>query len=126
MTDKLTDMVYAQTNFMDRLNVPRLMSDGIMEEQFDSSAHAAEVQKFIPQIMFALVCELGEIGDEINWKHWKKTKREVNHKNLRMELIDAFHFLLEIMIMCGMNADSIHQGYFNKMAENNRRQNDGY
>jgi dimeric dUTPase (all-alpha-NTP-PPase superfamily) len=120
MTDKLEEIIKMQTEFMDLLKVPRFNEVVSMGKLTDP------VQKFIPQIMFALVCELGEIGDEINWKHWKKTQKEVDMQNLRMEFIDAFHFLLEMMIMCGMDAEDIYWEYKNKMTENLARQARGY
>lgn len=119
MSDKLDDIIEAQTAFMDKIGVPRRQ----IETKFPLGT---EIQQFIPQIMFALVCELGEIGDEINWKHWKKTQKEVNMIALRMELTDALHFMLELMIMCGMTSETIHKEYFKKMQENLDRQKRGY
>lgn len=121
MTDKLEEIVTLQRQFMEQLGVPVMNL-----EEPEVSSNNVRVQQMIPHIMFALVCELGEIGDEINWKSWKKTKIRINHANLRMELIDALHFLLEMMIMCGMGANDIFIEYKMKMTENLDRQKRGY
>ena len=120
MTDKLEEIVRLQTEFMDLLKVPRFNETSSMGKL------TPQVQETIPHLMFALVCELGEIGDAINWKSWKKTKHEVDMDNLRMEFIDALHFLFEMMIMCGMDAETIHREYKKKMIENWARQAGGY
>ncbi len=126
MTDKLEELVAVQTKFMDILGVERLHQEYLQPETFDNSVHSHDIQKHIAHLMFALVCELGEIGDELNWKSWKKTRHPVNMGNLKMEFIDALHFLLEMMIMCGMTANDIHFEYLKKMAENIDRQKRGY
>lgn len=122
--DKLDSIVEKQIMFMDRLGVPRLLAS--VTPAFDNSAESLQIQRMIPHMMFALTCELGEIGDEINWKSWKKKHKVVNMSNLRMELVDAFHFLLEIMIMCGMDAETIYKEYGYKMVENICRQERNY
>lgn len=124
--DKLEELVELQTKFMDALGVERLHTEYMQPEQFDNSAHSYDIQKHLAHLMFALVCELGEIGDEVNWKSWKKTRHPVNMGNLKMEFIDALHFLLEMMITCGMDAKSIHEEYVKKMIENIDRQKRGY
>lgn len=121
--DKLEEIVKLQTEFMDSLGVPRI---GPGADLAGTSAVSQEVQRQIPHLMFALTCELGEVGDAINWKSWKKTQHVVDMDNLRMEFIDALHFLLEMAIMCGMDADTIHTEYLKKMSENLRRQREGY
>lgn len=106
--DKLKEMVKLQTELMARLKV-KMYS----EEQ---------TQK----MLFAICCELGEIGDEINWKPWKKTVKVINLVTLRTELIDVLHFALELCIMWGLDADTIFEIYKDKMQENHERQDRGY
>lgn len=120
MSDRLDDMIKLQTGLMDLLKVPRYSEAASMGKLTPA------VQEAIPHFMFALVCELGEIGDAINWKSWKKTKKEVDMDNLKMEFIDALHFLLEMMIMCGMDSKTIYKEYCKKMDENFNRQARGY
>jgi dimeric dUTPase (all-alpha-NTP-PPase superfamily) len=120
MTDKLEEIIKLQTEFMEKLEIPKYNATTSMGKL------TPQVQEAIPHFMFALVCELGEIGDAINWKSWKKTKKEVDMDNLRMEFIDALHFLLEMMIMCGMDAKTIYNEYIKKMSENWARQARGY
>lgn len=121
--DRLEEIIVMQTKFMDQLGLPRVPSGGDIT---NISGDRAIQKTHIPQLMYALTCELGEIGDALNWKPWKKTEHPIDVENLRMEFIDALHFLFEMMIMCGMNAETIHAEYKKKMEENIARQARGY
>lgn len=73
----------------------------------------------------ALIFEIGEAGNEIGWKPWA-TSRHIHHKRYRKELIDAFHFLINLMLLDGMTAEDIYEGYLEKQSINRLRQAAGY
>jgi len=114
--DKLSQIVEMQKALMQRLGVQVL----------EDKKNDALIQEQTKDLLFAICCELGEAGDEINWKPWKRTVKPVNFDLLQTELIDIFHFTMELMIMWGMNAEMIFEAYENKMAENQARQDRGY
>jgi len=114
--DKLNQIVEMQKNLMQRLGVQ------VLEDRRNDVL----IQEQTKNLLFAICCELGETGDEINWKPWKRTIKPVNLDLLRTELIDIFHFTMELMIMWGMDAEMIFLTYEEKMAENNARQDRGY
>lgn len=47
----------------------------------------------------ALVKELGEALDEIAWKPWSVDKDTFNRKQYLAELVDAFHFLMNMVLV---------------------------
>jgi len=47
-------------------------------------------------------------------------------KELKMELVDIQHFLFNMMISVGMNAEELYDYYLSKNKENIRRANSGY
>lgn len=116
MVDKLDKIVRMQLTLMDRLGVQVL----------DDQKNDVLIQEQTRDMLFAICCELGETGDEINWKPWKRTVKPVNLDLLRTELIDIFHFTMELMLMWGMDSKMIFEVYEKKMAENNARQDRGY
>lgn len=73
----------------------------------------------------ALIFEIGEASNEIGWKPWATT-RHINHKAYRAELVDAFHFLLNLMLLDDMTADELYDGYIEKQQINRDRQANGY
>jgi len=114
--DKLNLIVEMQKILMRRLGVQ------ILNDQKNDVL----IQEQTKNMLFAICCELGEAGDEINWKPWKRTVKPVNLDLLRTELIDIFHFIIELMIMWGMDAEMIFLAYGDKMKENQARQDRWY
>ena len=47
-------------------------------------------------------------------------------KELKMELVDIQHFLFNMMISVGMNAEELYDYYLSKNKVNIRRANSGY
>ncbi len=77
-------------------------------------------------LALALMVELGEFIQELNWKPWKKTKKTLKQAKIKEELIDCLHFLFELMILWDLNASEIFSVYLSKMEVNLNRQKKGY
>jgi len=80
---------------------------------------------FLRWNVLALEDELHELLGETGWKPWA-TSRHVNLTAAKGELIDAFHFFMNIALLLGMDADDLFDGYQKKRAKNARRQAEGY
>lgn len=77
--------------------------------------------------------ELQEMLYEVPFfKHWKDYSRMTNSEieeayyKAKEELIDSWHFFMNLMIALNMSADEMLQMYLEKNKENIRRQNEGY
>jgi len=111
--DNLHSIFEMQKKFMILLGQdPSKMGQGVRDEKLSTMA-------------VALADEAFEILRETDWKPWKKPKG-VNHSKAIMECIDALHFVIEMLILLGMNSDSTLHLYKEKMAENVNRQMGGY
>lgn len=84
-----------------------------------------EKQKWTKEYVVCMLDELSEVLGWINWKHWKKEK-PVNELEIKYELIDLLHFLIDTMLVWNMTAEDIFSMYRAKNWENHRRQNEGY
>lgn len=89
---------------------------------------------FIDWNLTALADELHELRGEIGWKPWA-TSRHVNEKEAFAELVDAWHFFMNIMWALGGEsamgstralAESFEAAYDDKRETNARRQREGY
>lgn len=78
------------------------------------------------QFIVAIMAELGEVLEGINWKHWKKTKVEISKDYIKLELIDIQHFLNNLYLIWDMNDEEVNTIYYLKNLENRRRQQSGY
>lgn len=75
--------------------------------------------------MMALQDELHEALNEMSWKSWAKAEY-FNDDRVQQELVDAWHFFMNLMIISGMDAEKLHLRYLAKRKVNIKRQEDGY
>ena len=105
--DKL-DMLFEMQRALDS-DIARLRSlDYTMEE-------------WIQKDVLAMISELGELLDEVNFKWWKN-KKELDHAAIKEELIDILHFYISMCCRAGMTPDELFGIYCAKNKENFDRQ----
>lgn len=76
---------------------------------------------WIQKEILAMLSELAELLDEVNFKWWKNPK-EINYENIKGELIDILHFFASMCIKVGMTAPEVYERYIQKNQENFLRQ----
>lgn len=104
-----------------------------MQRDFQRSINGYEAEHQGPvtritnfkESLFALEHELHEAVDEMGWKSWA-TSRHFNTERVQAELVDVWHFFMNLMIHAGMSADDLYQQFLTKHEVNWRRQQDGY
>lgn len=87
---------------------------------------------FIRWNVLALENELHEMLQEVGWKPWA-TSRHVNEQAALRELVDAFHFLMNLALAIAPRGWDVTQitdefvtEYLFKRLKNQKRQEDGY
>jgi len=80
---------------------------------------------FIKLNYIAVSVELAEMLQEIPFKPWKKSA-VLNKENFKKELIDVYHFILNLTIASGMTVKELQDAYLEKNKENHDRQERGY
>ena len=129
MDDRLAYVVAKQKAIVDRFMDLQSMS-------------TEDKEKKTQEFLLAIIAEVGEIlngetdGEHVNsgikgsgairWKSWKKQQGEPNSDYIKTELIDILHFVLELLIIWGADADEIYARYTGKNAENMKRYDNGY
>ncbi len=78
-------------------------------------------EEWIQKDVLAIVAELGELLDEVNFKWWKNPK-PLNMAALQEEIIDVLHFFISMCIHAGLDANSLFELYTAKNNENVDRQ----
>lgn len=79
-------------------------------------------EQWIQKEMLALLSEMSEVLDEVNFKWWKNPK-PLDQRALKEEIVDMLHFLISMAIDAGMTAEEMTQIYLDKNKENFDRQN---
>jgi len=124
--DIFEHIVRLQTTFAKQFHSMFIKQD----QKFVEDCGSATTRALTALIQGNLACisnEVEEVREWLPWKHWKRYQGfDIDLEELRMEYIDMLHFVLEGMILLGMDHKDIHRYYLSKMAENHRRQAKGY
>ncbi len=78
-------------------------------------------EEWIQKQTLAMISELAELLDEVNFKWWKN-KKPVNEHALKEELVDILHFFVSMCLKAGLTPEELYAIYKEKNAENFRRQ----
>lgn len=117
--DKLTYLFELQDNLQKKLgNFP-------LKQQIDVTIMHDTTNEYIRTQTLALIDELMEALRETPWKPWKKNQ-EYNEEQFQNELIDAWHFLINLTLASGMNSTTLFQKFISKNTKNHQRQDEGY
>lgn len=93
---------------------------------FESGEHnrIAAIDQIRTNIL-AATDELHEVLRETGWKPWA-TSNHINLLAAREELVDVFHFILNLALILGLDSEDITDLYIQKRDLNIKRQVDGY
>jgi hypothetical protein len=85
--------------------------------------------KWVLEMISCMSNELEELRDALPWKHWKTYSEDHFMKQLpeiKYEVIDLLHFLLEMMLILRIDGKEMMQLYTSKNQQNKDRQANGY
>ena len=106
---------------MDKLDTIFAMQKGLDEEIAALRKLDYPQEVWIQKGVLAMISELSEVLDEVNFKWWKNPK-ELNEHAIKEELVDVLHFFVGMCIRSGMTADELYRIYTEKNRENYDRQ----
>lgn len=107
---------------MDKLDKIFYMQSLFDNEVMERRQLNFSVEEWIQKEVLAIVSELSEVLDEVNYKWWKN-KKQLDVDALKEELIDVLHFFVGMCLRVGMSADELLEIYMKKNKENFDRQN---
>jgi dimeric dUTPase (all-alpha-NTP-PPase superfamily) len=85
-----------------------------------------ELAEFVRWNVLALEDELHEALDEVRWKPWASDTGFIDRDAFVKELVDAMHFLMNLMLVANASPEEIYNRYFAKAGVNQARQEAGY
>ena len=83
--------------------------------------HDIPDEKWIQMQTLAMMSEMAELIDEVNFKWWKNPK-PVNSDNVKDELVDILHFFVSMCLRAHMSPEELFERYLSKNKENFDRQ----
>ncbi|MDL2234906.1 dUTPase [Christensenellaceae bacterium OttesenSCG-928-L17] len=107
---------------MDKLDTIFEMQQAL-DEDITTRRHLTHItaEEWIQKDVLAIIAELGELLNEVNFKWWKNPK-EIQTAALHEEMVDVLHFFVSMCIRAGMDADTLYRIYMDKNKENFNRQ----
>ncbi|MFY9797569.1 MAG: dUTPase [Candidatus Nitrosopolaris sp.] len=90
-----------------------------------STRYPQAKEERISLLATAMIHEAIELQRLTNWKWWKKPVK-FDEAQAREEIIDLWHFLVQVSIELGMTPKGILDEYFRKNLINKERQEKGY
>lgn len=112
----------------DRLELMLKLQRNLQRDAYGlDPSHLSDIDKmeFIRSMILACTDELHEALNETGWKPWASSNH-INMDAYKNELVDAWHFMMNLMIVVDMDADELHARYLEKREKNITRQKDGY
>ena len=83
-------------------------------------------QLFLKDFAWRITEELGEAMNCLKNKPWKQTEMETDKEHFIEEIIDGFHFYIELMQWIGLTPDKVFELYSQKSRVNQFRQRSQY
>ena len=118
--DKLNEMFNIQKKLQVKLRV------------YDKIKNKSDKQQYVNQMLLAIFEETVEVMRKTSYKNpkfvkfgWKKNQKWDNNK-FKEEIIDLWHFLINLCLICGMDSDEFFKIYLSKNEENFKRQKNNY
>ena len=108
---------------MDKLDkiflMQKALNDDIAERRNLDRSDKAE---WLQRQALAMMSEMAELIDEVNFKWWKNPK-PLDDEKIKYEIVDILHFFVSMCLTSGMNSKELFDLYLNKNKENFDRQN---
>lgn len=108
------------------------LQDQMQRENFGASPDDIATQgspeeriAFYKDMHIAIISELQEALDEMGWKPWA-TSKHFNEAAVQGELVDAFHFFMNLCMVARLEPEQLFDKYLAKRQKNIDRQNAGY
>ena len=88
-----------------------------LQAKFDQAVIENRNLEFSPEVwiqksILAIIAELGEILEEVNFKWWKDPS-EIDWENLKEEIVDVLHFFISMCIK-PIGPEELYQAYLDK------------
>ncbi|MEA4913000.1 MAG: dUTPase [Christensenella sp.] len=106
---------------MDKLDIIFEMQQSLNSDIEARRNIAFSREEWMQKEVLAMISELSEVLDEVNFKWWKNVK-PVDDAALKGELVDVLHFFVSMCLKSGMTADELFTLYQAKNQENFDRQ----
>lgn len=123
--DVLLGLSIAESS-MSRIEVVWLLQEEFLKVFFPKDELGNKVA-ITQDILASMTSEIEEIRRLLPWKHWKVyPSDEVSFPEMLEEIVDLFHFFVNLCIMQGIDFKTLYEGYLKKRETNRLRLRNQY
>lgn len=108
------------------LESTRRLQEEVYGKRFDVEGRPDDLADALMENYAAACVELGEFMQEVGWKSWAAPRGWVNRDAALGELVDAAHFVANLLVWLKVTDEEWERRYRAKQDVNRRRQASGY
>lgn len=127
--DKPLDMlqeIFDRQLTLEQKYMPIERKNGALAPDLPVDCHTFEGQTRIRDLIHRITAEIYEADNCLRNKAWKTTHVATDEAHFREELIDGFHFYVQLFLELGMTAEDVYRLYCKKNQVNQFRQRSNY
>lgn len=125
-TDLLFDIFERQRALMIKYHQIEKKNGHRVPRSVPANLHDRHDQQYIKDFAWRITEEVGEAMNCLKNKPWKQTEMQTDVEHFIEELIDGFHFYVELLILIGLDPKTLHSFYVDKSRVNAFRQRSNY
>jgi len=127
ITEDMFEMIFArQTELMKKYHQIEAENKLILTHDVPVDIDSQLGQARLKDFAWRITEELGEAMGCLKNRPWKKTQMHTDVTHYREEIVDAFHFFIELCILSGFTAQGLTELYLKKSLVNKFRQRSNY
>lgn len=123
--DLLVEIFILQTKLEEKYNAIE-KNNGALVPEIPLNPDTFDGQTRIRDLIHRITAEIYEADNCLRNKAWKTTHVATDISHFKEELIDGFHFYIQLFIELGMSATDVYLLYSRKNAVNQFRQRSNY
>lgn len=87
---------------------------------------SVEFANYVTTNLYATIEEMCEASHEVAWKPWSRVQGELHREEFIEELVDALHFIANLLAVVNCTDAELSHAYLRKMRINRERQESRY
>lgn len=93
------------------LHDQRVIKEALNNATGNACLSAADGEEAAKENILAIMVEATEVLQELNWKSWKQTRKEIDKDKIADELADLLKFYANVMLSLGISEEDLESAW---------------
>jgi NTP pyrophosphatase (non-canonical NTP hydrolase) len=126
LKDGMLKSMFTKQKFLEEKYNPIEKATGALVPDLPLDIHTFHGQERARMLIYRITEELYEAGNCLRNKAWKRSQVPCDKDHFLEELADAVHFVIQLFLELGLEAEDVFKLYFRKSIVNEFRQQSKY